>query len=194
MVFPGTHYYRTDYSQTTAYNCIVSIASRASFSRGQYSPLDLYLRLSKDMGNSGRSIPDHSEGFGNGASSVSEKNKSGFTDVPEQAYYCDAIRWAAENKITEGTDATHFSPDTFCTRAQAVTFLWRAAVSPTPGTVQMPFTDVSANSYCYDAVLWAVENGITEGTSATTFSPDACCTRAQTVTFLNCWMNGSSAV
>ncbi len=79
--------------------------------------------------------------------------------------------WAVENGITKGTDDTHFSPDGICTRAQAVTFLWRTAGSPKPETRAMPFTDVPVGSYYYDAVLWAVENGITKGTSDTTFSP-----------------------
>ena len=107
-----------------------------------------------------------------------------FVDVATGSYYEDAVDWAVENGITQGTDDTHFSPDGICTRAQAVTFLWRAAGSPKPETRAMPFTDVPAGSYYYDAVLWAVENGITEGTSNTTFSPNATCTRAQIVTFL----------
>ena len=107
-----------------------------------------------------------------------------FVDVATGSYYEDAVDWAVENGITQGTDATHFSPDGICTRAQAVTFLWRAAGSPKPETRTMPFTDVPAGSYYYDAVLWAVENGITEGTSDTTFSPNMTCTRAQIVAFL----------
>ena len=107
-----------------------------------------------------------------------------FVDVAAGSYYEDAVDWATENGITKGTSHTTFSPDAACTRAQAVTFLWRAADSPEPETRTMPFTDVSADSYYYDAVLWAVENGITKGTSHTTFSPDATCTRAQAVTFL----------
>ena len=107
-----------------------------------------------------------------------------FVDVATGSYYEDAVDWAVENGITKGTDDTHFSPDGICTRAQAVTFLWRAAGSPKPETRTMPFADVPAGSYYYDAVLWAVENGITEGTSDTTFSPNAICTRAQIVTFL----------
>ena len=107
-----------------------------------------------------------------------------FVDVATGSYYEDAVDWAVENGITKGTDDTHFSPDGICTRAQAVTFLWRAAGSPEPETRTMPFTDVPAGSYYYDAVLWAVENGITKGTSDTTFSPDDTCTRAQIVAFL----------
>lgn len=107
-----------------------------------------------------------------------------FTDVPGGSYYEEAVRWAAENGVTAGTDSAHFSPDGICTRAQAVTFLWRAAGSPAPKSATMPFTDVPAGSYYYNAVLWAVENGITKGTSDTAFSPDKTCTRAQIVTFL----------
>ena len=107
-----------------------------------------------------------------------------FVDVPEGSYYEDAVDWAVENGITKGTDDTHFSPDGICTRAQAVTFLWRTAGSPKPETRAMPFTDVPVGSYYYDAVLWAVENGITKGTSDTTFSPNTTCTRAQIVAFL----------
>ena len=107
-----------------------------------------------------------------------------FVDVATGSYYEDAVDWAVGNGITQGTDDTHFSPDGICTRAQAVTFLWRAAGSPKPETRTMPFTDVPVGSYYYDAVLWAVENGIAKGTSDTTFSPNMTCTRAQIVAFL----------
>ena len=107
-----------------------------------------------------------------------------FVDVATGSYYEDAVDWAVENGITQGTDDTHFSPDGICTRAQAVTFLWRAAGSPAPRSRTVPFTDVPAGSYYYDAVLWAVENDITKGTSDTTFSPNMTCTRAQIVAFL----------
>ena len=107
-----------------------------------------------------------------------------FVDVPEGSYYYDAVLWAVENGITKGTDATHFSPNGICTRAQAVTFLWRAAGSPAAKSGAMPFTDVKAGSYYYDAVLWAVKEDVTKGTTATTFSPNDNCTRAQIVTFI----------
>ncbi len=107
-----------------------------------------------------------------------------FVDVATGSYYEDAVDWAVENGITKGTDDTHFSPDGICTRAQAVTFLWRTAGSPASKTSTMPFTDVPVGSYYYDAVLWAVENGITKGTSDTTFSPNMTCSRAQIVAFL----------
>ena len=119
--------------------------------------------------------------------------KNPFIDVPAGSYYEDAVIWAVDKGITTGTSATTFNPNGICTRAQAVTFLWRAAGSPAPKTKVMPFADVKAGSYYYDAVLWAVEQGITKGSSETMFSPDATCTRAQIVTFL--WRaNGSPAV
>ena len=106
-----------------------------------------------------------------------------FVDVPASAYYYDAVKWVAEQGITGGTDENHFSPDASCTRAQIVTFLWRAAGSPAPkGQVSM--TDVPADAYYAKAVAWAIENGITSGTGENRFSPDATCTRAQGVTFL----------
>ena len=110
--------------------------------------------------------------------------KNPFIDVPAGSYYEDAVIWAVDKGITAGTSATTFNPNGICTRAQAVTFLWRAAGSPAAKSAVMPFTDVKAGSYYETAVLWAVENGITKGTSDTMFSPDATCTRAQIVTFL----------
>ena len=109
---------------------------------------------------------------------------STFADVPAGSYYERAVIWAAANGITNGVGNGLFGVDAPCTRAQAVTFLWRAAGSPAPEISAMPFTDVPVGSYYYDAVLWAVENGIAKGTSETTFGPDASCTRAQIVTFL----------
>lgn len=106
-----------------------------------------------------------------------------FTDVADDAYYADAVIWAVGKGITSGTTATTFSPNTPCTRAQAGTFLWRAAGSPEPAGMSS-FADVPADSYYAKAVAWAVEQGITKGTSDTTFSPYATCTRAQIVTFL----------
>ena len=115
-----------------------------------------------------------------------------FRDVNQSDYYYDAVQWAVEKGITEGTSATTFSPDASCTRAQMVTFLWRAAGSPAPKSTVNPFTDVSASDYYYNAVLWAVENGITTGVSADRFAPGATVSRAQTVTFLY-RANGSPA-
>ena len=106
-----------------------------------------------------------------------------FTDVAAGSYCYDAVQWAVANGITNGTDATHFSPNAGCTRGQVVTFLWRAAGEPTVGG-NVGFVDVAPGSYCYEAVKWAVANGITKGTDATHFSPNATCTRGQVVTFM----------
>lgn len=106
-----------------------------------------------------------------------------FTDVADDSYYANAVIWAVGDGITSGTTATTFTPNAPCTRAQAVTFLWRAAGSPEPAGMSS-FADVPADSYYAKAVAWAVEQGITKGTSDTAFSPNATCTRAQIVTFL----------
>ena len=107
----------------------------------------------------------------------------GFTDVPANSYYADAVDWAVKQNITTGTSSTTFSPDENCTRAQVVTFLWRAAGSP-ESSANIAFTDVKADAYYAKAVAWAVENKITTGTTDTTFEPEAVCTRAQVATFL----------
>ena len=106
-----------------------------------------------------------------------------FADVANNAYYVRAVEWMLKRKVTQGTMDTTFSPNLNCTRAQIVTFLWRAAGSPEPkGTVS--FADVPAGSYYAKAVAWAIENGITGGTGDGLFSPDATCTRAQSAAFL----------
>ena len=107
-----------------------------------------------------------------------------FDDVKADAWYHDAVQWAVTNGITEGTSETTFSPTKDCTRAQAVTFLWRAAGNPEPNVTENPFKDVSEDAYYYKAVLWAVEKEITKGTADDAFSPNEPCTRAQIVTFL----------
>ena len=107
-----------------------------------------------------------------------------FVDVKSTDYFYDAVLWAAENDITKGTDAVHFSPNMGTTRAQVVTFLWRAAGCPEPKGDAGKFVDVPANEYYAKAVAWAIEQVITKGTSETTFSPDVVCTRGQIVTFL----------
>ena len=112
------------------------------------------------------------------------KSSFRFTDVPEDAYCRSAVEWAVSRSITDGKTATLFDPDGICTRAQAVTFLWRAMGSPEPKSKVSPFTDVSAVAYYYEAVLWATEENVTAGTSDTTFSPEDTVTRAQAVTFL----------
>ena len=113
-----------------------------------------------------------------------------FSDLAPNDFCYDAVMWAVGRDITGGIGNDTFGPNLPCTRAQAVTFLWRAAGSPEPETRVMPFTDVPVGSYYYNAVLWAIENGITEGTRDTMFSPDATCSRAQIVTFL--WRAGGS--
>ena len=120
-----------------------------------------------------------------------QPGETGFTDVPAGAYYAEAVKWAVSQGITAGTGATTFSPEASCTRAQVVTFLWRAAGSPVV-TDAMDFTDVPADAYYAEAVRWAVSQGITAGTSTTTFSPEAICTRGQIVTFL--WRAADSPV
>ena len=113
-----------------------------------------------------------------------------FVDVAEKDYFYKPVLWAVQKGITGGIDTTHFAPGNPCTRGQVVTFLWRAAGSPEPRSTSHPFTDISANQYYYKAVLWAVENGITAGLTATTFAPNNACTRGQIATFL--WRaNGS---
>ena len=107
-----------------------------------------------------------------------------FSDVATDKYYSNPITWAVYRGITNGTSSSTFSPEAVCTRAQVVTFLWRATGRPEPLATDNPFLDVNTGTYYYKAVLWAVENGITMGTSSTTFSPDSSCTRAQVVTFL----------
>ena len=120
-----------------------------------------------------------------GSTPTPPPSKTGFVDVDDSAYYADAVAWAIAHDpvITNGTDSTHFSPDASCTRAQMVTFLWRAAGQPAPAA-EAPFTDVAADAYYAQAVAWAYASGITKGTSETEFSPDATVTRAQVVTLL----------
>ena len=120
------------------------------------------------------------------------EEKDPYGDVSKDSYYYDAVKWAAETGVTTGVGDGLFAPEWVCTRGQIVTFLWRASGSPAPKATELPFTDVAADAYYAQAVLWAVENGITNGTSETTFSPDQTCTRAQIVTFLY-RMSGSPA-
>ena len=107
-----------------------------------------------------------------------------FTDVPEDSYYYAAVDWADIRDITNGVTRTTFEPSSTCTRGQVCTFLWRAADRPEPKTQKCPFTDVSRDSAFYKAILWAYENGITNGTSKDKFSPSGACTRAHVLTFL----------
>ena len=109
---------------------------------------------------------------------------SKFTDVADGQWYTEAVNWAVNRGVTTGTSETTFSPDMTCDRAQAVTFIWRALGSPEPSTTVHPFSDVKSSDYFYKPVIWALENGVTTGTTATTFAPTMKCSRSQIVTFL----------
>ena len=122
--------------------------------------------------------------LGGGTTIPTKPTVAGFTDVYEGEYYSDAVVWAVDKNITSGTDKNHFSPNVSCTRAQAVTFLWRAAGEPEPAGTAASFKDVKAGSYYEKAVQWAVEQNITGGTGNGKFSPETACSRAQIVTFL----------
>ena len=113
------------------------------------------------------------------------RNENPFLDVNETQFYHESVLWAVENGITNGVDAEHFGPMGVCNRAQVVTFLWRAAGSPAPQSTENPFNDVAEGSFYENAVLWAVEKGITNGLTADTFGPNTVCNRAQVVTFLH---------
>lgn len=153
---------------------------------------DKELKLTEKNGKYTFTMPDSKVTVAATFKTSAPTGKNPFIDVPAGSYYEDAVIWAVDKGITTGTSATTFNPNGICTRAQAVTFLWRAAGSPAAKSSAMPFADVKAGSYYYDAVLWAVEQGITKGTSDTMFSPDATCTRAQIVTFL--WRANGSPV
>ena len=116
-----------------------------------------------------------------------------FADVPANAYFADAVKWAVDKGITNGLSDTMFGPYESCTRAQIVTFLWRAAGSPEPKATTSAMTDLNPNAYYYKAVLWAIENGITDGMTETTFAPNATCTRGQSVTFLHRVLKGTAS-
>ena len=111
-------------------------------------------------------------------------NNNPFVDVKETDFFYKAVLWAVEKGITNGMDATHFAPTALCNRAQVVTFLYRAMGNPVVNNTEHPFTDVAEDQFYFNAMLWAVENGITNGLTATTFGPTATCNRAQVVTFL----------
>jgi hypothetical protein len=113
-----------------------------------------------------------------------ESNHNPFVDVKETDFYYKAVLWAVENGITNGLDATHFGPLTYCNRAQVVTFLWRAQGQPESAGSDMPFTDVAAGAWYEAPIRWAVANGITNGMSTTSFGINVICNRAQIVTFL----------
>lgn len=131
-----------------------------------------------------KSLPSNGSMASIGKPAIRDTGIVEFADVRPGSYYYDAVRWAVENDITSGTSDDLFSPDAACTRAQVITFLWRATGSPQPVSRTNPFTDVPSNAYYRDAVLWAVEQGITNGVSATRFDPDATITRGQMAALL----------
>ena len=131
-----------------------------------------------------KSLPSNGSTASVGKPAIRDTGIVEFADVRPGSYYYDAVRWAVENDITSGTSDDLFSPDAACTRAQVITFLWRATGSPQPVSRTNPFTDVPSNAYYRDAVLWAVEQGITNGVSATRFDPDATVTRGQMAALL----------
>lgn len=126
------------------------------------------------------------------ANFVKSAVSTGFADVPANAFFADAVKWAVDKGVTNGLTETMFGPYEPCTRGQIITFLWRAAGSLEPKTA-VSFTDVPAGSYYAKAVAWAIENGITNGMTETTFAPDATCTRGQSVTFLHRALKGTAS-
>lgn len=138
------------------------------------------------VGDASQSSGNNSSVGSNTSSSAKDETETAFADVKADAYYADAVAWAVKNNITSGTSATTFSPDDTCTRAQILSFLWRAAGSPKP-TIQNPFTDVNPGDYYYDAAVWASEKSMVTGS---TFAPNTPCTRSSTVMYM--WKNAGS--
>ena len=155
-----------------------SIDVRSDLADANYRPGLYHLRLAASTDFTDRSNPWEADYYYPGP-----RPELSFADVPDDAYCHDAVLWAAAGGITGGTAETHFSPNAPCTRAQIVTLLWRADSAPN-GAAANPFTDVPNDAYYAAPVLWAVANGVTTGTGADVFSPDAPCTRGQIVTFL----------
>ena len=161
-------------------------ASEATCTEPGYTG-DTYCRDCGELLESGQSIAPLGHRYENGLCihcGEAEFVEIPFEDVREVDYYATPVLWAVQQGVTNGTSPTEFSPEKPCTRGQIVTFLWRAFGSPEPTSAENPFTDVPETVYYYKAILWAVEQGITTGTSATTFSPEATCTRGQVATFL----------
>ena len=129
-------------------------------------------------------------GFTTFARAIDEGNQTPFVDVLTKNYFYDPVVWAVNKGVTNGTSTTTFSPEMTCQRSHVVTFLWRAAGSPAPKSTHNPFVDVDVNMWYGEAVLWAVEKGITNGVDATHFAPSQGCTRGQVVTFLQRYLNG----
>ena len=142
------------------------------------------LALAANTRNDDSTAEEHARRYGGAPGKSESAGETPFTDVPGDCYYIDAVNWAYNNGVTTGTSATTFDPEGSCTRGQVVTFLYRAAGEPEPASLVNPFTDVKETDYFYKAVLWAVEQGITNGTGETTFSPGDTCSSAHIITFL----------
>ena len=185
----GTFYECTNLTNVVIPESITTIKTNAFY--GCDSLTDVYYGGSASQWNQisieekGNEPLANAEIHYNSAGPETTEPKTSFSDVPAGQYYTDPVAWAVEKKITTGTgDGTTFSPKAPCTRAEIVTFLWRAYGEPEPATTTNPFTDVKPTDYYYKAVLWAVEKGVTSGTGdGTTFTPKTPCTRAEAVTF-----------
>ena len=171
------YYTTTSYNQNALSDVTFRASAYAKTGTTVYIPFTIYARYGT-TGTGTRQV--------SGTVAIKLAQTMNFVDVKPTDYFYDSVKWAVNSNITKGTTATTFSPYKTCTRAEIVTFLWRAAGSKTPTITRNPFTDVapSMGMDYYYAILWASQNGIAAGTSATTFSPNATCTRAQIVTFL----------
>ena len=171
------YYTTTSYNQNALSDVTFRASAYAKTGTTVYIPFTIYARYGT-TGTGTRQVT--------GTVAIKIAQTMNFVDVKPTDYFYDSVKWAVNSNITKGTSATTFSPYKTCTRAEIVTFLWRAAGSKTPTITRNPFTDVapSMGMDYYYAILWASQNGIAAGTSATTFSPNATCTRAQIVTFL----------
>ena len=171
------YYTTTSYNQNALSDVTFRASAYAKTGTTVYIPFTIYARYGT-TGTGTRQV--------SGTVAIKIAQTMNFVDVKTSDYFYDSVKWAVNSNITKGTSATTFSPYKTCTRAEIVTFLWRAAGSKTPTITRNPFTDVapSMGMDYYYAILWASQNGIAAGTSATTFSPNATCTRAQIVTFL----------
>ena len=151
---------------------------------GSYDSVVYCSECGEEISRETVTVPALGHNYDNGVCTECGHARNPFVDVPEDSFYIESVLWAVEEGITTGLDATHFGPTTACNRAQVVTFLWRAAGAPEPTITENPFVDVPADAFYYNAVLWAVENGITTGISPDHFNPTGQCNRAQVVTFL----------
>ena len=170
------YYTTTNYNQNALSDVTFRASTYAKTGTTVYIPFTIYAKYGTSSAT--RQVT--------GTVAIKIAQTMNFVDVKTSDYFYDSVKWAVNNNITKGTSATTFSPNNTCTRAEIVTFLWRAAGSPTPTITRNPFTDVKypVGSDFYNAILWASQNGIAAGTSTTTFAPNDNCTRAQIVTFL----------